>query len=298
VSRDKGVVDKSLPYLDTSVLVKIRYGHPSEKSEIRKIQGPRYLSRYVLKEFYQSVIAILIELYFESENNFHQNFQDACQYVVNNTFGIRTAKVLAYSFLNLLTQESFRPELASEKEICRAKLRDYIFLLADDLDRSYKDVGSYRERCARLDHAPRLRAREDRDQVLLRFAETFADLPGSRARCRVAEFLGDNQQQAAFDCFESSALKKGTPSTSKKLSKKLHARRDDCEGTTCTSCAGIGDVIIAANSTGGCCIHSFDQSFKLLAPCFGRSYRIHKSSQQLKKEAQASGDGGQPMKDS
>ncbi len=298
MSKDKRLAEGDLPYLDTSVLIKIRYGHPSEKSEIRKIQGPRYLSRYVLKEFYQSVIAVLIELYFESEDSFHESFQAACYFVVNNTFGIRSAKVLAYSFLDLLSQESFSPELASEKEICRAKLRDYIFLLAEDLDRSYKDVGSCRERCVRLDHAPRLRARDDRDQVLLTFSETFADLSGSRARCRVAKFLEDHQLQAAFDCFESSVLTKGTPPTSKKLSQTLRARRDDPEGTTCKSCAAIGDVIIAANATSGCCIHSFDRSFELVAPCFGRSHQIYKSSQQLKKEAKASGDEGTPPKDS
>ena len=94
-----------ISYLDTSVLRKIRFGHPEHKKYLRTIPQPYYISDYVKMEFYRSVLLLYIDLYFEAEDPVHPSFSDACR-VYSDRFG-GVVKTLLDCFYALLSEEGF-----------------------------------------------------------------------------------------------------------------------------------------------------------------------------------------------
>ena len=261
-----------ISYLDTSVLRKIRFGHPEHKKYLRTIPQPYYISDYVKMEFYRSVLLLYIDLYFEAEDPVHPSFSDACR-VYSDRFG-GVVKTLLDCFYALLSEEGFDQKLGSadSKQLCRRKLLNLIFEIGEELETLYKTVGSSHDHCTRLRRKLRLDDPRDRDEALRAFAFTFKDKKNPD-KCRIKQFLQSSKFKNELQCVAQS-----TEKGAEKLIDNVQERLKNPSSTTCSSCGRIGDVIITANCPDGGTVHTLNEKdFRTTTPCFGKQVEFHPS---------------------
>ena len=227
-------------------------------------------------EFYRGVLIPLINLYFESRDEFHKSFDDACRFFAAS-FSIRKVKLVLLSTLELLNSEGFDVTAKEKKELCRQKLSDLIFLLAEELQSSqYKNVGITVEKCTRFSGHLKL-SESDRESLLFEFVTSFNDVKAARSSCRIHKFLTNRKFDDYFSC-----VAKGIEKELAQHRDSLAKERADPVATTCHRCSKLGDIVIAANAPTLAEIHTLDSAFVSLGKCLGRTVVLHASVQQLR----------------
>lgn len=278
-------------YLDTSILRKVLLGHPLEKHSLQQIPFPWIASQYAIMEFYRSVVLYLVELYFEAEDARHISFWDACRYKAES-FRSRDVKTLALTVCDLVESQGLLGRQASDKGHCRRRLRDLIFLIAWELRQAFERQTDSIEKCARMrwELDLKLLFQADVDRELIDFEAGFNDHARNRADCEISGLLTSDRISGASDCLSAGVPRAAWPKRFAKL--VLEPAK-----TTCRTCAGIGDIVIAANAPEGSIIHSLDRSFSRIGRCLQREAKIHPSLAQLKKRADSTKKQEKPSDD-
>ena len=234
-------------------------------------------------EFYRSVLLYFIDLYFEAAERRHPTFLDACNFYAE-AFSSNDLKTLVGVILLLLQEQDFAPADPDKKEICRRKLQDHIFNIAEELTSLYKNVGTSGEACSKLRKHLVRKDLHERDAHLLDFAGVFKDDKTCRSKCSIDVLLTNQKHEAAYKCVIANGASPTSTSTTQQLSKALKLRIESPDKTTCTRCSKIGDVIITLNCPTNFQIHTLDTSFYTLGPCFERIVRVHPSVASLLKD--------------
>jgi hypothetical protein len=181
-----------------------------------------------------------------------------------------------------MQEQGFDPSNPDNKEICRRKLQDHIFTVAEEVFSVYRNVGIVEEACSKLRKHLVRKEPEERDDHMLEFSEVFKDDKTCRSLCSVNALLKAAKYRSSYQCVIDEGLALSTRTT-KKLAVALKERIDSPDETTCTGCSRIGDVIIAVNCPFNFQIHTLDTSFSTVAACFSRSVQIHPSTRALLK---------------
>ena len=265
-------------FLDTSALWGLfAGGHSRQREELERLPTPHYVCNYALVEFYRAVVLTYLELFIESELDFHRSFADACQFF-KHSFG-RTPKTIVDALLRLMQEEDFSLNLSlpEDKELCRQMVLTVVSTLVEDLDDRLRLVGENNEHCSKL----RKRLKTPVDEVGAgEFCETFTDHKECRRRCSIDRFLNSPKFQESFDCVSQTASNK----QQKTLAANLEKVREHPEATTCRKCGSIGDIIITASAPDGFTIHTYDRAFGLLSQCFEKPSQYLESLASMKKD--------------
>ncbi len=268
-------------FLDTSVVRKQRAGHPEHQVFLSAaIPAPHYVNNYVRMEFYRGLLLDWIQLYFESGDSFHRTFGAALLFY-SDSFG-RAPKNTLTALGNWLTINEFSPNEASDKEICRQKLQDLIFLMALEFERNYIDVGDDPTNCARLPSPLKLPDTETRDEALLEFQRTFGAVQECGRRCTIdAVYRRDGKYK--MDRIEEMPDGQSTDKRVRSLSGLVHEALENSAKITCRSCAKMGDATIAASMPAGWRLHSLDTLHEPVCQALGKDCQIHPSVAEVKK---------------
>lgn len=245
------------------------------------IPRPHYVNNYVRMEFYRALLMSWIHLYLEAADPFHATFGEALLFY-SDRFG-RESKDALTAVGNILSDVGFDLNSQSEKESCLRKLEDLIFEVAYAFELAYKLTGVDPTRCARMGTPLRVVASEYRRKTLSEFEERFSDTKGSRARCEVEKFfLGAkyaDQLAAVARISQGQVAHRALPQMNRSITKGNENPAD----VTCSTCARIGDAIIAISVPSGWKLHSLDTVHEPICQVLGKEFQICPSAAAVKK---------------
>jgi hypothetical protein len=181
----------------------------------------------------------------------------------------------------LMQKQGFDLGNPTSKEMCRRKLQDHIFNIAEEMFSLYKNVGIAEEACSKLRKQLIRKELQERDGHLLEVSEAFKNDKTCRSLCSVNSFLKTKKYSSSMQCFIDRGSASGSTATTQKLASALKERIAFPDETTCTRCSKIGDVIVAVNCPSNFQVHTLDTSFSILAPCFKRGVLVHPSTKAL-----------------
>ena len=269
-------------FLDTSVTIKHRIGHPRHKAYLSgAIPEPLYVNNYVRMEFYRALLMGWIHLYFESAHAFHSTFSDALTFC-SDRFG-REPKAFLSAVANMIASGGFAVDSPAEKEVCLHKLEDIIFSVALEFELAYENIGTDPTKCARLRSPLRVSGTEDRRKTLIEFEAVFSDAKACRARCTVQNFFQAGKYAMQMQAVGQISERDGAHPALKKMTSAVQKANEDPASATCFVCEKIGDAIIAISVPAGWKLHTLDTVHEPICQALGKEVQIHPSAARVKK---------------
>jgi len=267
-------------FLDTSVAIKLCFGHSAHQEYLRAaISPPRYVNGYVRMEYYRFLVTA-IHLYHEAGETFHKSFSNAINFM-SEQFGREPKRVLIV-VSKFLETNRFNLGDPGEKEICRQKLQDLIFELALIFEEVHTDTGHDPTRCKRVPAPLRLSGSGVRDRALLDFERNYNDVKACRATCSIAGFFTSGKYGSQLTRLQAASAAQGAAPEFQSQAQWLSQHQGKPEGITCNTCSKVGDAIIAVSVPRRWTLHSLDRRHQFICQAIGKAVQIQPSAASLK----------------
>jgi hypothetical protein len=263
-------------FLDTSTVRKLQSGHAAHQAYLSKnIPLAWYVNDYVKMEYYRTLLLNWVAFYFESAEQKHPTFADCLKYF-EEAFG-RGPKTTLNCVASMLNDEGFRTSDARDKEACRQKLQDLIFVMAHQFEKAFVNMGQDPTKCARVRHPLKWPETLGRDAALQEFNQIFSDVDECRKRCSVSNLfhaLVYKEKMTAIASMSKDAK------TEKQIAAVTEAQKNP-DKITCHSCGSMGDSIIAASLDANWKLHSMDTLHGLIAKAIHLECEVHPSLKKI-----------------
>jgi hypothetical protein len=145
---------------------------------------------------------------------------------------------------------------------------DFIIAAGIEFDARLVDCGSNPSKCARGSLSLDL-SRKSVDEVLTQFGEAFMDADACRRKCSIAKL----SKSGASAAMRKVLADRGSKSDYSGIEKGLMDLDDAPDKFSCSDCAKIGDVVIAAECPAGMEIVTCDASFDIIGPTLDAPHR-------------------------
>jgi hypothetical protein len=268
-------------FLDTSIAIKLRVGHPKHRAYLlAAIPALHYVNNYVRMEFYRALLVDWVNFYFECASPFHSTFSDALAFCSDH-FG-RKPKAYLNAIAKMLASAGFAVDSPAEKEVCLHKLEDIIFVMARAFELDYKDLGADPTACARIRSPLRISDTEDRRKTLSEFGRLFRDTEACRACRAIQKFFLAGKYATQMRAVEQISEPEEAHPTLKKIASAVQKANQDPSSLTCSLCERIGDAVIAISVPAGWKLHTLDTVHEPICQALGKEFQVHPSAARLK----------------
>jgi len=245
-------------YIETSIPIKLLFGHTKVKSKLREILAGRRLSSsfYVLMEYKRTIVKTLIEFFYIAKEE--DTPADALRYYTE-TFSTRGPKII----LNALAKLVGESDLANDKEKFLIKLEMLIESALRHFDNIVWNYVPNRTNC------PLAKASTGQGfDVFLREIECLTD-------CSVEKLWHQNRSRLKqLTAKATDEPHKSNKGFQKPLSVVSSAITDPSIPKSKTNCKKAGDFIIALEMPDNMTLVTFDKAFESICTILGRQYYL------------------------
>jgi len=271
-------------FLDTSVVHKIQLGTSVIRQYLdRSIPRKWYINNYVRMEYFRHSLIFWIELYFDSAHPKHKTFGDAWK-LFSEGFG-REAKA-AVAALTTMEADGYSFAKEEDKPFCRAKLQDFIYVMALQFEEMFTDMGGDPTHCARLRRTLKFPAdATERDDQLLKVARIFQNVEECRSLCAIARLFTSATHRPKFSALAGATTTSDTAAKLKKIQEAAETATKAPDAITCKKCSKMGDAVVAFALDGSWKLHSLDTVHDPICSALKIQREIHPSEKALTKRS-------------
>jgi hypothetical protein len=275
-------------FLDTSVAYKLQIGTSAHRERLTaSIPLDWYLNNYVQMEYYRTSLLHWVWLYFESGEDIHRTFGDALKSYAEG-FG-REAKS-AVNAVASMELDGFSFSLSEDKEYCREKLQDFIFIMAFQFRETFTNTGKDPTRCARIPHPITLPdSPDERQEVLRNVSITYRQEEKCRSRCEINHLFEREPYKNRMERISNTSAKSAALD---RIRAAISKAQQAPNAITCRSCGKMGDAIIACSLDTAWKLHTLDLVHGPISQAVGLQCEIHPSSRAVENEGKATRKGG------
>ncbi len=227
----------------------------------------------------------MIDIYTESEHEFHKTFGDALKFFADK-FG-REPKTALEVAATMVDSSGLSLASPSDKSACRQKLQDLIFEMAIQFERDFRDTGTEPAHCARIRSPLRLPEATLRDAVLRGLSADFHNTEECRRRCKVENLFQAGRHPRKMQSISLIVADSAARKPLEKIQETIQQALRDPEGISCRSCGTMGDAVVACALDSSWKLHSMDRVHGPISTALSLEHEIHDSVPKLRAAANA-----------